>query len=143
MQNSYPSVTGIVIEGKKIARQLGYPTINLKAPIDFTLAHGIYAGIMEYQHKQYSGVISFGITPNFKELEAKFEIHIFDFDQDLYGKIVKVIPVAFLRKEKKFENVELLIQQIEKDCAMARCHSREGGNPVNSKDRVGFPPSRE
>ena len=114
------SITGPVVEGKKIARQLGYPTVNLEIPDDFFGQYGIYAGFMEYMGKQYPGVISIGITPNFRVVKPKLEIHIFDFDQDMYGKTVKVTPIHYLREELKFKNIELLVKQIERDCIIAK-----------------------
>lgn len=114
------TLSGIVRRGNKIGRTLGYPTLNLEVPKDFPLDLGIYAGFMEYKNVKYPGVISVGITPNFAVTQPKLEIHIFDFNQDLYEQMIKVTFTHYLRKEKKFPSIEDLIKQIERDCLEAR-----------------------
>lgn len=114
------TLSGIVRHGNKIGRKLGYPTLNLEVPKDFPLDLGIYAGFMEYKKIKYPGVISVGITPNFAVTKPKLEIHIFDFNQDLYEQMIKVTFTHYLRKEKKFPSTEELIKQIERDCLKAR-----------------------
>ncbi len=116
MQNKFPFITGSVINGQKIARKLGYPTINVMTPSNFLLDFGIYAGFMQYKGKEYPGVINYGLTPCFEVKKPKFEIHIFDFNHDMYGETVKIVPTQYLRDEIKFQNIDLLIQQIKKDC---------------------------
>ncbi len=120
MLNNIYSITGIVVEGEKIARQMGYPTMNLDLPDDFSLSFGIYAGFMEYQGNRYPGVISIGITPHFEVKKPKLEIHVFDFEQNLYGEMIKVTISHYLREEMKFDSLELLIVQIGEDCLMAK-----------------------
>lgn len=117
------TLSGIVRQGDKIGRTLGYPTLNLEVPKDFPLEFGVYAGFMEYKNIKYPGVISLGITPNFAVTQPKLEIHIFDFNQDLYEKMIKVTFTHYLRKEEKFPSIEDLIKQIERDCLKARMMS--------------------
>lgn len=122
MENNYPALRGVVVEGRKIARELGYPTMNLDVPINFSLDYGIYAGFMEYNNIKYPSVISMGVTPNFETTKPVLEVHVFNFHQDLYGQSIKIIPIHYLRQEMKFDNIELLIGQIEQDCISSKAY---------------------
>jgi|GEM_PF-798586 len=133
MQNKFPFISGSVIKGQKIARKLGYPTINVNPPSDFLLDFGVYAGFMEYNGKEYPGVINYGFTPCFEVKKPKFEIHIFDFNHDMYGKIVKIVPTHYLRSEIKFKNIDILIQQIKKDCLNSYNYYMNNNFPKASK----------
>ena len=93
--------------------------MNLEVPDNYNLNYGIYAGFMEYKNQKHPGAISFGITPNFIEAKPKLEIHVFNFNEELYGEMIKIIPKYFIRNEMKFENIESLIKQIENDCKLA------------------------
>lgn len=121
--NNFLTISGQVIEGQKIARKLGYPTINLNIDNDLPLKFGIYAGFMEYNSIIYPGVISYGITPHFAVNKPKFEIHLFNFNQNLYGKIVSITPTLYLREEIKFKDVDSLIKQIKQDCIDSNNHN--------------------
>lgn len=114
------SVTEKVIKGNKIARQLGYPTLNLAIPTNFPLKYGIYAGKMQYNNSLYNGIISIGITPHHPQEFPKLEIHIFDFNQNLYDKIITIIFIEFIRPEIKFSTTQDLIKQIQQDCINAK-----------------------
>ena len=114
------SIEGIVIEGKKISRNIGFPTLNLELYETWPFNYGVYAGIMEHNGECYYGAINIGVTPYFGINKPKLEIHVFDFDQNLYGKKIKVIPLHFLRDEMTFNNIEELTQQIKNDCDLAK-----------------------
>ena len=118
--SKYNAIIGPVVEGKKIARQLGYPTMNLDITSDCILEYGVYSGTMEYKGIIYPGVINIGITPNHLVSKAKLEIHVFDYNKELYGEFIKITPLKYLRKEKKFDSIELLVKQIENDCLIAK-----------------------
>ena len=66
------------------------------------------------------GVLNIGINPTFPEKGFSLEVHILDFDQDIYGSEIELIFVERLRDERKFETPELLVKQIQKDIEMAR-----------------------
>lgn len=119
MKSNYPTLSGVVVRGRKIARELGYPTMNLDVPLNFSLGYGIYAGFMEYKNIQYPSVISMGINPHFEMVKPVIEVHVFNFKQNLYGELIKIIPLFFIREEMKFENVESLIRRIKQDCIIA------------------------
>ena len=112
-------VIGIVVEGQKISRQLGFPTLNLELEENYEIKYGVYAGFMEYKQNIYHGVMNIGITPSFKVNKPKLEMHIFNFDQNLYGEEIKVVPTHFIREEMRFDNMDLLARKIQEDCDLA------------------------
>ena len=105
-----------IIEGKKIARELGYPTINLNINRELNIKYGVYAAILEYNQREYKGVVNYGITPMHPSKIPKLEMHIFNFSENLYGKYVTVSIKKFIREELKFSSEAELIKQIEIDC---------------------------
>ena len=124
--NSINSIIGTVIKGQQISRQLGFPTLNIELADDNQLKYGVYAGTMEYQNNLYYGVMNIGITPSFKVNTPKLEIHVFNFNQNLYGEEIRVNPTHFIRDEKKFDDMDSLAAQIQSDCIIAidlmACH---------------------
>ncbi len=116
---SYLAIEGIVVEGFKISRQLGFPTLNLEVEDGLEIQYGVYAGLMEYENKIYQGVMNIGITPSFMVDKPKLEFHVFNFNDNLYGKNVKITPTHFIRNEIKFDDIQLLIKQMGEDCIIA------------------------
>ena len=110
---------GTVVDGEKKGRQLGFPTANvLPANSSILPANGVYAVRFSVDGNTYNGVCNVGIKPTFnnpKIKEAMVEVHILDFDGDLYGKDVEVDWIAHIRDEKKFASLDALIAQIKKD----------------------------
>lgn len=115
-------IWGEVIKGDRRGHELGFPTAN--AALNDTLhpAYGVYAvrAKIEGTDTWLSGAANIGIRPMFEIPTAQIETHIFDFDGDIYGKVLRVKPVRYLRGEAKFSNLEELVAQMEKDCAQAR-----------------------
>ena len=113
-------VRGVVAQGDKRGRELGFPTANVSVPGDILLpADGIYAGWFERSDGSvHPAAISLGRRPTFYvEAHASLlEAHLLDFDGDLYGEHVKVRFVARLRGEERFDSVEALVAQIGRDC---------------------------
>lgn len=112
-------VPGIVVHGDKRGRTIGFPTANIQA-LDgsFIPATGVYAVKILVQNKLYDGVCNVGYKPTFKNPEDKqlsIEVHILQFDKNIYGEEVKVEWFKRLRSEKKFDGIESLKAQIEKD----------------------------
>ena len=115
------SVSGEVIKGQQIGRTLGYPTANIKLPASHHLAHGIYAVKLRRQDGSlHDGVASYGRRPTFDEGEALLETYVFDFSDDLYGEEISVSLFEYLRGEEKFDHVEDLIKQMDRDASLAR-----------------------
>lgn len=95
------------------------PTINLdQHPED--LAHGVYAVWVHFDGEKYQGGMNWGPRPTFNETDSVMEVHLLDFDGDLYDKEVEVDVVERLRDIKKFNSPEELGAQIQKDIAATR-----------------------
>ncbi|CTQ70014.1 bifunctional riboflavin kinase/FAD synthetase [Roseibium alexandrii] len=109
-----------VQHGDKRGRDLGYPTANLRMPEDCPLLQGIYAVKIKVGENWYGGVASYGRRPTFDNGAALFEVYLFDFKGDLYGKTLRVHVVSYLRGEAKFDNAEALISQMDQDSEEAR-----------------------
>lgn len=110
---------GIVVDGEKKGRQLGFPTANVLPPEGSILpANGVYAVHFIVEGKSYEGVCNVGVKPTFNNpdiQQAIVEVHVLDFNDDLYGKEVAVDWVKRIRDEKKFDSFDALIAQIAKD----------------------------
>lgn len=115
---------GVVIDGDKRGRLLGFPTANVSVEASAILpANGVYAVRFSFDGHVYNGVCNVGTKPTFHDAEdAKVvvEVHVLDFDGDLYGKKAAVDWIAPIRKERKFSAVEQLIEQITKDKEKAK-----------------------
>lgn len=112
------SIEGKVIEGKKLGKELGYPTANIKLTSEFKLIPkiGIYAVSIEISDKEYYGMLSIGKNPTVSDDdEIKIEVNIFDFDYNIYGKDIKVNFLDYIRDEKKFDNLDELKEQMSRD----------------------------
>ncbi|RXT53129.1 riboflavin biosynthesis protein RibF [Bosea sp. Tri-44] len=113
-------VRGEIAHGDKRGRDLGYPTANMHLPRDCRLRFGIYVVRMKIDGVWRDGVASFGSRPTFDDGAPRLETFVFEFSGDLYGKIVDVAFVAFLRGEAKFDTLDALITQMDADGASAR-----------------------
>jgi riboflavin kinase/FMN adenylyltransferase len=122
------SIDGTVMPGDRRGRTLGFPTSNLAfdSPVALT-AHGIYAVRVSWGGNDplklahtADGVASLGVRPTFGGGDRLIEVHLFDFDGDLYGKRMRVEFVRRLRGEKKFGSADALVRQMNHDAARAR-----------------------
>jgi riboflavin kinase/FMN adenylyltransferase len=113
-------VTGEVIHGEKRGRDLGYPTANIRLPANCGLKHGIYAVRVGRGAERIDGVASFGRRPTFDNGAPLLEVFLFDFKGDLYGTVLDVAFIAFIREELKFEGIEPLVRQMNDDSVRAR-----------------------
>jgi riboflavin kinase/FMN adenylyltransferase len=113
------SVTGTVIEGRKIGRTIGFPTANIKPDSQYKLipGNGVYAIEVQLNDNLYSGMLSIGSNPtvNTDNRFRSIEVHILNFDKDIYGEKISVIFRKKLRDEKKFDNLEQLSAQMGRD----------------------------
>ena len=107
---------GTVIKGDQRGRTLGFPTLNLLLPNEMaTPPDGVYANRVCIDDIWYDGVGNVGDNPTFKNQYHRCEVHVFDFDQDIYGKEVIVQFISYLRGEVKFNNLQDLIDQMKVD----------------------------
>jgi len=118
------SVCGAVQQGDRRGRVLGFPTANLDFGEQIVPLYGIYAArvtVLDGPHAGvHDGVASIGERPTFGKNAPNFEVHLFDFDGDLYGAGISAGLVAWLRGEEKFEGAEALVAQMHRDAARAR-----------------------
>jgi riboflavin kinase/FMN adenylyltransferase len=122
------TMIGRVVHGDKWGRRMGFPTANINVHRQMTPVQGIYVvrmhGISDHA---LPGVANVGIRPTVGGTRTLLEVHLFDFDENIYGKKVCVEFCKKLREEKKFESVELLIEQMWKDADMARDYFSKWG----------------
>lgn len=112
------SFDGIVVEGDKIGRTIGYPTVNLKAVKENKVMpmEGIYCVKVKIGDETHYGMMYHGFRPTLTEgIRRAFEVHIFDFDKTVYGEKLTINFLTRLRDDKKFATKQELIEQINKD----------------------------
>lgn len=109
------SVSGIVAEGKHLGRTMGFPTINIYPELKPPIPRGVYAAKVIFDGQEYIGVTNVGINPTVGDRGIRVETHLPDFDGNLYGKIVEILLMHFVRPEQKFNSVEGLFAQIKRD----------------------------
>lgn len=124
MLGHWHRIEGPVIGGEQRGRELGYPTANMSIDGLHPPAFGVYAvlvDVLDGPHMgQYHGVASMGVRPMFGENRPNLETFVFDFSGDLYGTPLSVALVDHLRGEEKFDSLEALIAQMDRDSAQAR-----------------------
>jgi riboflavin kinase / FMN adenylyltransferase len=113
------SLRGIVVTGRKIGRSIGFPTANIKPGYTNKLipSDGVYAVEVQVDEKTFPGMLSIGSNPtvNDDKTDKSIEVHILNYDENIYGKTISVIFRKRLRDEKKFENTGKLAEQMNLD----------------------------
>ena len=111
----------MLVRGQQLGRKLGYPTANLRLGARTAPIGGIFAvRVSGVGAQPRPGVASLGVRPTVNGKEPLLEAHLFDFDGDLYGKRIEVEFVEKLREEEKFTDLSAMVQQIDRDAALAR-----------------------
>jgi riboflavin kinase / FMN adenylyltransferase len=113
-------VSAEVVHGDKRGRDFGYPTANLRLDPACGLKHGIYAVRAGVGGHRYDGVASFGRRPMFDQGTVLLEVFLFDFSGDLYGEVIDVAFIDWIRPELKFDSVEDLVRRMNEDARLAR-----------------------
>lgn len=128
------SLSGRVVRGEGLGRRLGFPTANLEVshPDKLLPREGIYAIRAALGEECLEGVLHLGPRPVFEGLSATVELHLFDFDRDIYGEALRVEFCAWLREILPFRSVADLVDAIRGDCAAARRLFAEGGGACQS-----------
>ncbi|MBS4066151.1 MAG: riboflavin biosynthesis protein RibF, partial [Chitinophagaceae bacterium] len=110
---------GVVIEGNKLGRTIGYPTANLQMenPDKLVPGNGVYAVTcqLEGETRMLNGMMNIGTRPTVDGLNLMIEVNIFDFDEEIYGRHLKVWLKHYLRSEVKFSGIDALKEQLNKD----------------------------
>ncbi|MBW6485245.1 MAG: bifunctional riboflavin kinase/FAD synthetase [Syntrophobacterales bacterium] len=114
------NISGRVVAGDQRGVELGFPTANVEANKELLPPHGVYAVRCLLKGKSHDGVVNVGFNPTFAGGKLSVEVHIFDFNQDIYGEILDVLFFERLRAEIRFESPAKLIAQIKRDVIQAR-----------------------
>ena len=111
------SINGKVVKGNAIGRTIGFPTANILVENKWKLipADGVYAVKVKLREKQFYGMLNIGERPTLLDNEHRIEVHIFDFETDIYDANIKVEFEKRIREEKQFDNLELLSKQLQID----------------------------
>ena len=112
------SIISRVVRGNGVGKGLGFPTANLKINNYSELKYGVYAVEIHFKNNLtncFFGIANYGVKPTFSKSEPLLEIHIFDFEKNIYSELIEVTFKFFIREERKFENIEQLKSQISKD----------------------------
>ena len=114
---------GEVVDGDKRGRTIGFPTANLRLQDQFVVpAKGVYAVRTLVEGEWVPGVMNLGVKPTFQEgvTAPSFEVHLLDFDRDIYGESLVVDLISYIRPERKFPSIQELVAQIQADADTAR-----------------------
>jgi riboflavin kinase / FMN adenylyltransferase len=124
------AISGEVVEGNRRGRTIGVPTANLDVRDQLIPADGVYAARCAFGSTRYPVALSIGTLPTFDGRRRQVEAHLIGFDGDLYGKILTVDVVDWLREQRKFRGIEELKTQIGRDIREAEI--RQGVDPVRA-----------
>jgi riboflavin kinase/FMN adenylyltransferase len=134
------SLVGTVVQGATRGRRVGYPTANLDPHSEVVPPSGVYAVHVRLAGRALGGVLNIGYRPTFEDpdqVSQVVEVHIFDFDEPIYGRELEAIFVKKLREELRFESIELLRKQIRSDIREARrlldTQRADAGGPSRAK----------
>ncbi len=110
-------LTGTIIKGKQLGRTIGFPTANVRIQEDYKLIpkNGVYIVKSIINQKEVFGMMNIGFNPTISNEKLSIEIHYFDFGTDLYDQKLIVSILKYIRPEQKFDSVDLLKEQLEKD----------------------------
>jgi len=116
------TIQGIVIKGRQVGKKIGFPTCNIDIKEYILAKPGVYAvTVLRKNSKKYlKGIANLGYRPTFNQKKILLEVHLFNFSGNLYNKLLSVEFLKFIRKEKKFKNVNQLRAQIKKDLNIAK-----------------------
>lgn len=113
-------VDGEVVHGRKVGRDLGFPTANIALDPSCRLRHGVYAVRFTVDGVARDAVASFGTRPVFDNGPPLLEVYVLDFAGDLYGKIAEVAFIGFIRSEANFPSIDALVARMQEDVREAR-----------------------
>lgn len=110
-------MTGKVIKGKQLGRTIGFPTANIEITEKYKLVpeNGVYIVSSFLNNQTVFGMMNIGYNPTFQEKKLSIEIHFLDFEADLYDQIIQISVLELIRKEQKFEGIDNLKAQLQKD----------------------------
>ena len=119
------SIMGKVFHGDKRGRTIGFPTANIRLNRRVSPVSGVYVVKVKTKLSSHFGVANIGSRPTVAGIRQQLEVHIFDFNSNLYGETIEVILLKKLRSEQKFASIDELMQQITKDTEQARTYVQD------------------
>ena len=115
------TIVGEVVHGNKLGRKLGFPTANIDYNNYVLPKKGVYFTITKIKDKKYLSMTNIGLNPTLNEQEkTRLEIHIIDFNEEIYGEEIEVSFIKFLRDEKRYESKEELVASLEETINICR-----------------------
>ena len=116
------SIEGLVKIGRRMGRQIGFPTCNIDIGDYIISKPGVYSVKVKIgkNNKKYNGIANIGYRPTFNQKKLLLEVNIFNFSKNIYNKKLKVEFISFIRGEKKFKNIDQLKKQIDKDILVSK-----------------------
>jgi riboflavin kinase/FMN adenylyltransferase len=110
-------ITGKVVKGKNLGQKIGFPTANIQLQESYKLLPktGAYVVKSQIENKTIFGMMNIGYRPTVSGEKQTIEIHFFDFNKDLYGTVIQIDVLAYLRDEQKFDSIKLLTNQLQED----------------------------
>ena len=115
----FNSLNGNIVHGDHIGRTIGFPTANLQTA-DTLPPNGVYVACLKWKNGKRYGMLNIGLRPTLGGSAQRVEIHLLDFQGELYGEKVQLDILYFLRKEQKFAGMEALRKQLENDLLETR-----------------------
>jgi len=109
------NITGQIIRGKERGVLMGFPTANIKPNKILHPGAGVYAVWVHFENQRFPGAMNIGYNPTFDDRELSFEVHILNFNKDIYGKELEICFVERIREEKTFSSPEELVAQMRND----------------------------
>jgi riboflavin kinase/FMN adenylyltransferase len=131
------SISGHVIHGAKLGRTLGFPTLNLRVAHRPALSGVFVVQVHGLAAQPLPAVASLGVRPSVEDDgRMLLEVHLFDFDQSCYGKLVRVEFLSKLRDEEKYDDFALLTAAIDRDASQARAFFAQRSGALTATDRI-------
>lgn len=116
-------INGIVIRGEQIASKLGFPSANIIYPEDkIKIPQGVYFVKVIIDNKEFNGILNYGFAPTVNSEKEKTEVHIIDFNKNIYGENIKIEFISKIRNQIKFDNLDKLKAQIVRDIAFTEIY---------------------
>lgn len=111
------TLSGVVEHGDEIGRQINFPTANIRVENKYKLipSNGVYSVKVNIDNNQYKGMMHIGLRPSIENQDLRLEVHIFDFEDTIYDQKITIEFQKRIRDNKKFDNLDLLKLQLEKD----------------------------
>lgn len=114
-------ITGRVEKGKQLGRTIGFPTANLQMVDNFAFDQGVYGAYVYYESQTFLGIMNIGTRPTFDDGHHQTcEVHLLNFNKEIYGKQLIIETMFYIRSEKKFDQLQDLTDQLQADAFYAR-----------------------